>query len=90
MDLNGSPAELDRKFGRLLWLGNWLLNRQIAFELMVLTGRGVETWLIPERWIFRKCIDILLAAPCVSEGTLDSRKDAAAWEYHVGGDPDET
>ncbi len=90
MDLKGTPAELDRKFGRLLWLGNWLLNRQIAFELVVLTGRGVETWLIPERWIFRKCVDILLAAPFAPEGTISDRKNAAAWEYHVGGDPDET
>jgi len=89
MDLNGKPEELDRKFGRLLWLGNWLLHRQIAFELVVLTGRGVETWLITERWIFRKCIDILLAAPFVPEGTLSDRKDTAVWEYHVGGEPDE-
>lgn len=90
MDLNGTPMELDRKFGRLLWLGNWLLHRQIAFELVVLTGRGVETWLIPERWIFWKCIDILLIAPFAPEGTINDRKNAAAWEYHVGGDPDET
>jgi len=89
MDLNGTAVELDRKFGRLLWLGNWLMHRQIVFELVVLTGRGVETWLISERWIFRKCLDILLAAPFAPEGTIRDRKDSVTWEYHVGGDPDE-
>lgn len=89
MDLSGTPDELDRKFGRLLFLGSWLLNRQTPFEIIVLTGRGVETWFIPERWIFRKCLDILLAAPFAPEGTIGDRKDASAWEYHVGGEPDE-
>ncbi|MBQ7931561.1 MAG: DUF58 domain-containing protein, partial [Clostridia bacterium] len=90
MDLNGTPEELDRKFGRLLYLGNWLLNRQTAFEIVVLTGRGVETWFIPERWVFRKCMDVLLAAPFAPDGTIGDRKDSATWEYHIGGEPDET
>ena len=90
MDLNGTPDELDRKFGRLLFLGSWLLSRQTPFEIIVLTGRGIETWFIPERWVFRKCMDNLLAAPFAPEGTVGDRKDAAALEYHVGGEPDET
>ncbi len=89
MDLNGTPEELDRKFGRLLYLGNWMLSRQTPFEIVVLTGRGIETWFIPERWVFRKCLDILLAAPFAPEGTIGDRKDSSPWEYHVGGEPDE-
>ncbi len=90
MELNGTPTELDRKFGRLLWLGNWLLNRQIAFELAAMTGRGEETWLIPERWVFWKCIDLLLAAPYAPTDATADRKDAAPWEYSLGGEADET
>ena len=90
MDLNGTPEELDRKFSRLLFLGRWLLNRQIPFEIFVLTGRGVETWFISERWVFLKCMDVLLAAPFAKEGSITERKDSVAWEYLIGGDPDET
>ncbi len=89
MDLNGTPEELDRKFSRLLFLGGWLLSRQIPFEILVLTGRGIETRFVPERSVFRQCLDDLLAAPFAAEGTIGDRKDAAAWEYHIGGEPDE-
>lgn len=89
MELNGTPDELDRKFGRLLYLGNWLLNRQTPFELTVLTGNGSMMWLIEERWFFRKCIDILLIAPFAADNSVTEQNETGQWEYFIEGDADE-
>ena len=90
MDLSGTAAELDTKFGRLLWLGNWFLEQRIAFEVRALTGNGIETWAIREEWDLRKCVDELLCVPAASEGSIRDREFTAAWQHHIGGEPDET
>ena len=41
MTLRGGPEELDRKFGRLLWMGEYLLGEDIGFEIRALTGDGL-------------------------------------------------
>lgn len=90
MDLSGTAAELDLKFGRLLWLGNYLLDRGIHFEIRMLTGRGIETRAIRERRDLKKAIDELLCAPPTAEDSIRRREYAASWQYHIGGDRDET
>ena len=90
MDLCGDPLELDRKFGRLLWLSNWLLENGISFVVRVLTGNGIETWTIAEEWNLQKCVEALLSTPYTKEGSIQDRSFCAAWRYHIGGEPDET
>ncbi|MBQ3503302.1 MAG: DUF58 domain-containing protein [Oscillospiraceae bacterium] len=88
MELRGTPVELDRKLGRLLWLGNHLLEKNIAFRLRVLTGQGLEDRDIgsPEQLLGE--LDALLCSPLASEGTV-KEGTAASWQYHIGGEPDE-
>lgn len=90
MDLKGAPSELDSKFGRLLWLGNWFLEQRISFEIRVLTGSGIKAWVIREEWDLQKCVDELLCAESASEGSILERDYSAAWQHHIGGEPDET
>lgn len=90
MDLCGTEEELDIKFGRLLWLGSWMLEQQIGFDIRVLTGSGVETRTIRDEWDLQRCVDELLCAPAAAEGTIRDLDYAAAWQYYIGGDPDET
>lgn len=90
MDISGTPSELDHKYGRLLWLGNWLLEQHISFEIRVLTGSGIECRTISDEWDLRKCIDSLLCAPYAAEDTIRDRTFSAAWQYHIGGEPNET
>lgn len=90
MDLCGTPQELDTKFGRLLWLSNWLLDNLISFEVRVLTANGIESWTITDEWSLQKCIEALLCAPFAAEWSIQDRSFTAAWQHHIGGEPDET
>ncbi len=89
MNLRGSPAELDRKFGRLLWLGSLLLEKNVAFTLRVLTGIGIQTFPIATEQELQNALDSLLCAPPTREGDLRDKPQAVSWHYHVGGDADE-
>ena len=89
MDLNGTAEELDRKFGRLLWLGNYLLERNIRFQLRVLTGEGLEIWQIAGEQELRKALGSLLCREPAASGSVRDQSIAASWQYHIGGEPDE-
>lgn len=89
MDLRGAPEELDRKFGRLLWLGNRLLEEDIRFELRVLTGEGTELFCISEEAGWNRAVNTLLCRKAASEGSLQAQETAASWHCHIGGEPDE-
>ena len=89
MDLCGALEELDVKFGRLLWLGGWLLENRIPFEVRALTGNGIESWAVSDTWNLQKCIETLLCTPCAKTGSIKERRFAAAWQYHIGGGADE-
>lgn len=87
MDLCGTPEELDRKFGRLLWLGNRLLENQVSFTVLALTGNGVESWQVSTQWALTECMDVLLCAPFVKEGSVRD-KPCAGRQFWIGGEPD--
>lgn len=86
MDLSGSAAELDKKFGQLLWLSRWLLEREVTFDIRVLTANGLDSWTIKEEYDVNKCIEELLGTPCVREGTIRDQVFKAAWRHHIGGE----
>ncbi len=89
MDLNGTASELDRKLGRLLWLGRWLLDRELPFDIRVLTANGIEAWSIREKEDVDRCIIALLDTPFARKGTIENEKFQAAWRHHIGGERDE-
>ena len=89
MHLRGTPEELDRKFGRLLWLGKTLLQQEIPFELRCLTGNGVLTYTIGEADGLQKTIDTLLCQRPAPEGDIRQQGYSAPWHCHIGGGPDE-
>ncbi len=90
MDLSGSPQLLDGKFGRLLWMGGYLLERQVPFTLQVLTGQGPAVHHIDTPQALDRAVDALLCCPPVSSGSIRDRKITASWHYHLGGDGDES
>ena len=89
MDLCGTPEELDRKLGRLLWLGNHLLEKDVAFQLRVMTGAGIFSGDIRQEDDLLRQLDALLCAPAAETGTLEGCSAAVSWLYHIGGAPDE-
>ena len=86
MDLCGNASELDLKMGQLLWLSNWLMERAITFDVRVLTGNGIESWSIRDEWSLNSCIESLLCAPFIPEGSIRDRSFTAAWQHHIGGE----
>lgn len=89
MTLSGSAEERDRKFGRLAWLGEYLLKQELAFELRVLTGEGIQGFQIANHRELKKALDALLCAPESVSGSIREQSFAASWQYHIGGQPDE-
>lgn len=89
MTLRGSPEELDRKFGRLLWLGAFLLEQEVPFEIRALTGSGIRSLAVDSPQALIRAIDKLLCDPAAAEGSIRDQNYAASWQYHIGGQPDE-
>ncbi len=89
MDLSGTPEELDRKLGRLLWLGKHLLEKGLPFELRILTGKGILTHAVTDEAVLLRQLDELLCTPIAQEGSVTDQAYAASWQYHIGGDVDE-
>lgn len=89
LDLYGTPEELDRKLGRLLWLGTNLLDRNIDYEIQCLTDDGCERWSVSNAALLQDAIDSILHRKSAAAGTLQDRPEAAAWQYYIGGGIDE-
>lgn len=89
MNLRGSDEELDRKMGRFLWMGTWLLEQTVPFELRTLTGDGLLTFSVSSEAALKKTVDTLLCQKPVRNGDLRGRDFTAAWHYHIGGGADE-
>ncbi len=90
MNLRGTPEELDRKLGRLLWLGNFLLSKELSFEIRALTGDGLTALPVKTQQDLSKAMDTLLCAPAARAGDIRQQDIRASWHYHIGGEPDET
>lgn len=89
MDVTGTAEELDRKFGRLLWLGNYLLERSVAFEVRAMTGKGLESFPVMHQTQLRKAAESLLCSDKAEIGSVREHSFAASWQYHIGGGPNE-
>ena len=89
MDLKGTAGELDRKFGRLLTLGGYLLEQNIPFEIRVLTGAGVQSFPVAAERDLKTNLDRLLCCSPVAEGSIRDRELAASWHHHIGGESHE-
>ena len=88
LELWGSAAEIDRKMGRLLYLGGELLLRQIDFEIQALTKEGMKTYLIHTQEELNKSIAEILCHEPAQQGQAWDLQDGA-WCMHIGGQPDE-
>lgn len=89
LDLKGTPSELDRKLGQLLWLGRRLLEKDIHFQIQCLTGRGKEYLDVTSEVSLIRRIDTLLDSPQATIGSLADEPEMAVWQYFIGGDSHE-
>ncbi len=90
LDLCGTAAELDRKLGKLLWLGRFLMEQGISFEIRAMTGAGIFSRQVKTPACLDAALDTLLDTPPAEEGSVLDREFRASWHCHLGGEPDES
>jgi uncharacterized protein (DUF58 family) len=86
MNLKGTPEQLDKWLGQLLWLGRELLDKDIHFQIQCLTGNGVEHWDVSSAETLNCALDALLSRPRSLDGSLRDMAENALWQYFIGGD----
>lgn len=86
VSLCGEPQELDRKMGRLLWMGQYLLGLGLRFEICAQTGQGVLQLPVTDGQTLDEALAQILCSSPVDAEQLPNR--AASWQFHIGGDPD--
>jgi len=88
MELKGTAQELDSKFGQLLWLGQYLLEKELRHEWCVLTGNGLRSFFVADEKSMMDALKQLLAEPPVGkDGAWPTLH--AGWHYRIGGEQDE-
>lgn len=85
LTLQGTPEELDRKLGRLLWLGGFLLQRELAFDILVYTAEGQQLWHIPTNRALYRALDALVCHHPTTEQRKPELQLEASWQYYIGG-----
>lgn len=88
--LRGQPEALDRKLGRLVWMGEYLLDKGVPFEVRALTGEGLLIFPVGAVTELYKAVDKLLCTPVAENGSIRDTVFDASWQYHIGGEADET
>lgn len=89
MNHRGTGGEIDRKLGRLLWLGHYLLDQGTCFEIRALSDDGILTFSVSCEQELQKTVDTLLCSRSAETGDLRDRQFCAVWHWHIGGEPDE-
>lgn len=86
--IRGTPEELDRKFGQLLWLGQRLLEKELRHEWCVLTGDGMKRLPITGEAELMDALHTVLSQPPAEEDAPWPHF-SASWQYRIGGGQDE-
>lgn len=89
MDICGPAEALDEKFGQLLWLSSYLLERELRFEICILSGSGPAVECIATEADLGKAMVRFLGLPPVTEGSVLDRERKCTWHFHIGGGTDE-
>jgi uncharacterized protein (DUF58 family) len=83
--LRGSPAQLDEKCGKLVYMSKHLLELGLPHEIRALTGGGVEQLQITDEASLWQAVDRLLG--CTSAPDDASLPPVAVcWQLSIGGD----
>ncbi len=88
MVLNGSAEVLDEKLGKLCYLSDTLLQKELPHELHCLTADGLRVYEVTTQAQMHAAIDALLCANPTEERNMPRAK--AALQYRIGGEHDET
>ncbi len=88
LTLSGSPEQLDRKLGQLLYLSKALLEKQQEHRISCFTGRGLMEYQVRDAATLETALHgMLSASPAREEGHFPEGQ--ALWQKHIGGGKNE-
>ena len=85
LELSGTPEALDKKLGQLLWVSEYLLQKEVPHQIHCFTGNGMEVFAVNREGETMAAIDKLLTAPLAKPDTQPDYM-AASWRCHIGGE----
>lgn len=85
LTLCGTPEQLDRKLGQLLWSCRTLLSEKRSHRILCHTGKGTVTISVTNRNSLEEGLHKLLGMPCVAAESVPEVGDAF-WSQRIGGD----
>ena len=85
LTLSGTPAQLDRKLGRLLYLSTRLLERELAHEVVCHVENGCLTLPVTDKASQEAMMNALLAAPA-TRGEAVPVEERGALACYIGGE----
>ena len=85
LSLFGTPEQLDRKLGQLLWSSEMLLRQKCTHRIRCQTGKGVCTLIVTNKNSLEEGMRQLLAMPPAKTDVLPDGEDAF-WLQGIGGD----
>lgn len=84
LNLWGSPQELDKRLGQLLWLGAYLLERDMDPLILCMTGEGPVRLEPHSEKELEQAVESLLCLPQCESAALPEPV-GASWHYCLGG-----
>lgn len=82
--LRGTPQELDRQLGRLLWLCKTLVSKGEMPRVAVLSGRGLEWFHLSDPESVQSMMDSVLSAPMAVPGAMLPDMEETAYRVEGG------
>ena len=87
LSLRGTAQQLDQKLGRLLWMSDHLLSKELPHQIACQRAQGLVLFDIQCPEDLSRAIDALLLSTPATAETEDF--PTAFWRYHIGGDAHE-
>lgn len=85
LSLSGTPEQLDRKLGQILWCSQMLISEKRAHQIRCHTGKGVVTLLVTNKNSLDEGMRTLLSMPPADTEVIPESEDAF-WVRGIGGD----
>lgn len=88
LHLSGSPDQLDRKLGQLLFMSRTLLGQRLPHRVKCATGKGILEFSVKNEDTLAEGMGKLLSASPATVGDAPVA-DEAFWHHRIGGDDHE-
>lgn len=87
LSLAGTSEQVDSRLGKLLWIGEKLLEAQMEPVVLASTGEGIVRVPVTDKDSLIEAVDALLCLPAPESSDLPEPV-GNTWHYAIGGEPE--